>query len=188
MSITETIVAFAVKQALDKAAGGPMPIVTAYHKTHFVLLVQVLREAERDGKIQDSLREIRENLQAFLAAGNKMLAGIPDDPVPPEVDIAGGSAAELSEQMKAFGEGLKNVIERLGDYIALAKEIEARTEKDLAALEKKLDRKGAASADLRTISNASRKKEMDLIRLTQMKQLREVRSRAETRLKSYQNV
>lgn len=75
MSATETIISFAVKKVLDKAVGGPMPIVTGYHKTHFILLARAIQESNRDSDIQnlDLARDLSKRTAAELAKVEKNL-------------------------------------------------------------------------------------------------------------------
>ena len=191
MTITETIVSFAVKKVLDKGIGGPISVITTYHKTHFVFLYKIIKESERDWDIRKGIWSIQENLAKFIEYGKKLLLGIPGKPEPPSDDLGvlidKKRNAEYSALLKDFGLGIKNVIEYLREYVAKARDVESRTIKELDDLEKRLDLKKASSVNLRKISNASRQKEIDLIRIDEMQSIREIRSQVEARLHKYEN-
>ena len=48
MSATETIISFAAKQMVDRVFGGATSIVTAYHRTHFIVLARAIAEVGDD--------------------------------------------------------------------------------------------------------------------------------------------
>lgn len=191
MSATETIISFAVKKVLDKAIGGPTAVITGYHKVHFVLLYRVIREAERDAKIQKEVRKIQENLASLIAFGQSMLHAIPPKPEPPSAEIGAlfekNRNAAFTKELNAFYAGVKNIVETLREYVGAAREIVNRTEKELDALEKRLDSKNVKHGALRKISNAARQQDIDLIRVVELEDLSNMRGRAEARLEAYLN-
>jgi hypothetical protein len=71
MSATETIISFAAKQVIDRVFGGATSIVTAYHKTHFIVLARAIAESNRDAKIQESLSEVKKNINGLPTLEDK---------------------------------------------------------------------------------------------------------------------
>src|SRR5262245_16452683 len=121
MSATETIIGFAVQTALNKAVGGPMPIITGYHKTHFMLLARAIQESNRDTDIQKTLEAIRKNLGDMKSAGQRIIKAIPAKPEPPSSDMGifvdPKQNKEFSKVVADFTKGVNNVTELLRNYI-----------------------------------------------------------------------
>ena len=192
MSVTETIISFAVKKALDKAIGGVTPIITSYHKTHFVLLARALQESNRDQDIQKTLEQIRKNLAQAIDAGTRMVQGIPKKPEPPSSDLGflvdKEKNKKFSNEIDAFSAGVRNVLEMLRDYTDTAEDLVKRTAKELAKIEKNLDMKGAKWAAMRQISNAKRLEDIQYIQVDDMEDLQRVISSAKSLTKVYANL
>jgi hypothetical protein len=135
MSATETIIGFAAKQVVDRIVGGPASVVTAYHKLHFVVLARAIAESNRDAKIQNSLAELKKNINGLTEAGEQIVRAIPDPPVPPSSDLSflvdRKKAATFQQQCDAYAKGVQAIITVLEDYIAKVSECVNTTEKQL---------------------------------------------------------
>ena len=193
MSATETIISFAVKKVLDKTVGGPMPIVTSYHKTHFILLARAIQESNRDSDIQKTLAAIQGNLKDMKAYGTSLVNGIPAKPEPPSTDMEGlfldaAKNAEFSQQVEAFSAGVRNVLETLGHYLTLARDLSKRTAADLSKVEKNLNMDGAKWTAMRKISNAKRLEDIQFIKIDEMSKLSRQIGDAQSLLKAYEDI
>ncbi len=188
MSATETIIGFAVKQVLDKTVGGPMPVITAYHKAHFILLTRALTESNRDSKLQDTLREVDKNLQAYTRKGRELLALIPNNPQPPSSDLSflldQAKAANLTKQIGDYIRGVKCVIDALETYLRGAQEIAKETEANLKQIEAKLNMNDTKVVGMRAMSNHYRTLEVFTIR-EDIPKLRGVMAPVESLLRTY---
>jgi hypothetical protein len=191
VSATETIVGFAAKQVVDKVFGGPTKIVTAYHKTHFVVLSRALAEANRDARIQDSLAKVRESIKALTTAGVQILRAIPDPPVPPSSDLSfladREKAAAFQKRCEDYLKGVQAVIGLLEEYIAKAKACMEATTLQLKTVEGKLNMQGAKWGAFRQISNSARQTDIQFLQLDDIPDLQRQISRAETLLRKYRN-
>jgi hypothetical protein len=191
MSATETIIAFAAKQALDKAIGGATPIVTAYHKTHFILLARAIQESNRDQDIQKTLQAIQKNLTDMKNYGTRLLKAIPPKPEPPSADaaelLAPATGKEFFKLAGEFTKGVENILDTLGNYVKTADDLLNRTAGELAKVEKNLNMKGAKWAALRQISNAQRLQDIQFIKIDEMDKLSKQVSAAKSLIAAYSN-
>jgi len=193
MSATETIISFAVKKVLDKAVGGPMPIVTGYHKTHFILLARAIQESNRDSDIQKTLAAIQKNLKDMKEYGASLVKAIPSKPEPPSTDMEGllldaTKNAEFTKQVEAFSAGVTNVLETLRHYLDLARDLSKRTAADLAKVEKNLNMNGAKWTAMRKISNAKRLEDIQFIKIDEMDKLSKQIGQAQSLLTAYEDI
>ena len=192
MSATETIIAFAVKAALDKAVGGPMPVITGYHKTHFVLLAKALQESSRDQDIQKTLASLVTNLADVKDVGQRLIKAIPQKPVPPSADVPDlldpAKNKQYSKQVAAFGQGVSNVLALLADYVKSADDLLKRTNGELAKVEKNLNMKDASWPAMRQISNAKRLEEIQFIKLKELDALSKTVGAARSLFKAYDQI
>jgi len=190
MSATETVIAFAVKAVLDKVVGGPMPVITGYHKTHFVLLARAIQESNRDADIQKTLEAIRKNLTELKSAGQRLIKAIPAKPEPPSSDVADlldpVKRKQFDKDVADFGQGVRNLLESLGNYIKNGEDVLKRTDGDLAKVEKNLNMKGAKWTAMRQISNAKRLEDIQYIKLKEIEALSSVVSDVKTLYKAYE--
>jgi hypothetical protein len=193
MSATETIISFAVKKALDKAVGGPMPIVTSYHKTHFILLARAIQESNRDSDIQKTLAAIQKNLKDMKEYGAGLVKAIPSKPEPPSTDMEGlfldaDKNAEFSKQVEAFAAGVKNVLETLDNFLTLARDLTKRTAADLDKVEKNLNMNGAKWTAMRKISNAKRLEDIQFIKIDEVDKLSKQTGQAQSLFNAYDHI
>ena len=193
MSATETIISFAVKKVLDKAVGGPMPIVTSYHKTHFILLARAIQESNRDSDIQKTLAAIQKNLKDMKEYGASLVKAIPSKAEPPSTDMEGlfldaAKNAEFAKEVEQFSAGVVNVLETLRHYLDLAGDLSKRTAADLAKVEKNLNMKGAKWDAMRKISNARRLEDIQFIKIDEMDKLSNQIGDAQSLLNAYKDI
>lgn len=189
LTTTEKIVSWGAKKVFDKAVGGIAPVISSYYKLHFVLLSRVLKEWNRDKKLQDAIEKIRKNLTQVRAEGRKFLRAIPGKPVPPALDgdLADDPAHrdKFDKDMKAFIKGVNHVRHALMDHIRETEALIKKTKDDLSKVEKKLESGGSS---LRQISNLSRLQDVQWVRIKAMSELQSHVSDAKSLLKAYNNI
>ena len=191
MDATELIIKYAVPAVLNKAIGGPTPIITGYHKAHFVILAKAIQESNRDQDIQKTLAAIRDNLGKIKEYGVTLIKAIPPTPEPPSADVAqvlDPTNTEFGKQVEAFAQGVTNILNALRAYIDAAEDILKRTKGELAKVEKNLNMKGAKWAAMRQISNAKRLEEIQFIQLREMEALSRQVGSARSLYKAYENI
>jgi FlaA1/EpsC-like NDP-sugar epimerase len=191
MSATETIVSFAAKQVIDRVFGGATRIVTAYHKTHFIVLARAIAEANRDAKIQESLSEVKKNINGLTDAGGEILRAIPDPPVPPSSDLSllvdRQKAGSFQKQCEIYGKGVQAVITILEEYIARVDECINKTETQLRFIQRKLNMENAKWAAMRQISNRARQTDIDFLLIGDIPDLKKQANSAKSLLQKYKN-
>jgi hypothetical protein len=191
MSATETIISFAAKQVVDRIFGGPTSIVTAYHKTHFIVLARAIAESNRDAKIQDSLAELKKNINGLTGAGDQILSAIPDPPVPPSSDLSflvdRQKAAAFQKRCDAYAKGVQAVIAVLEEYIAKVGDCINRTDTQLRFIQSKLNMEEAKWTAMRQISNRARQTDIEFLRIGDIQDLKQQMNKAKALLQKYQN-
>lgn len=184
----ETVVGFVMKQAINRALGGPTSIVTGLHQTHMIFLSRVIRESLRTEEIWVTLREVERNLREFIAKGKALLDAIPARPEPPSGDLGiffhPAQAEQLTEDTDRFRQGAAEAIEVLEAYLAGARDIAAETGPALEIIESKLQRGASLVPGLRAFSNEERELEIFGVR-EQIPMLRQQISLVDARLREY---
>jgi hypothetical protein len=165
--------------------------VTAYHKTHFILLARAIQESNRDQDIQKTLQAIQKNLTDVKNYGARLLKAIPPKPEPPSTDaaelLAPATGKEFLKLAGEFTKGVENILDTLNNYVKTADDLLNRTAGELAKVEKNLNMKGAKWAALRQISNAQRLQDIQFIKIDEMDKLSKQVSAAKSLIAAYSN-
>ena len=140
--------------------------------------------------IQKTLEAIRKNLTELKSAGQRLIKAIPAKPEPPSSDVADlldpVKRKQFDKDVADFGQGVRNLLESLGNYIKNGEDVLKRTDGDLAKVEKNLNMKGAKWTAMRQISNAKRLEDIQYIKLKEIEALSSVVSDVKTLYKAYE--
>ncbi|MEM9144961.1 MAG: hypothetical protein AAGC57_02110 [Pseudomonadota bacterium] len=192
LSTTEKIVSWAAKKAFDKAVGGYAPIISSYHKLHFIFLARALKEWSRDKQLQDAINKIKGNLERMRSDGAKFLRAIPDTPKPPVFETDQGDdpahRAQFSADTEAFIKGVNHVRRALMDHIKVTDDLIARSKRDLGTIEKKLKDQNSRLSSMRQISNLARLQDVQWVKFRALSALQRHANAARTKLKAYNNI